>query len=76
MDTIASALASATSLLSNSDSPRLDAELLLCAVLGESRSYLFTWPEKVLSAAQQQQFAALLARRAAGDPVAHILGEP
>lgn len=75
MNTIDSLLAAATEQLSHSDSPRLDAELLLCAVLGESRSYLFTWPERSLSDEQQQQFAALLARRTAGEPVAHILGE-
>lgn len=57
-----------------SDSPRLDAELLLCHVLEKSRSYLFTWPEKSLTAGQQKQFDALLARRQAGEPVAHILG--
>ncbi len=73
--TIESALAAATSRLTDSDSPRLDAELLLCAVLGRDRTYLFTWPERELDGDQARRFEALLARRAAGEPVAHILGQ-
>ncbi len=75
MQTIEDALKVAAVRLADSESARLDAELLLCAVLQRSRSYLFTWPEQALSEAQQSAFEALLARRAAGEPVAHILGE-
>lgn len=57
-----------------SDTPRLDAELLLCQVLGQPRSYLFTWPERSLTAEQSAGFDALVQRRALGEPVAHILG--
>ncbi len=73
--TIDEALRWAASRLLHSDSPRLDAELLLCRVLQQPRSYLFTWSDKTLSADEQQQFAVLLARREAGEPLAHILGE-
>lgn len=72
--TLADALRSATALLAMHDSARLDAELLLAQVLGRPRSYLMAWPERVLSEPQAQQFAALIARRAAGEPIAHILG--
>lgn len=73
---IASALQLATERLQAvSDSPRIDAELLLCRVLGEGRSYLFTWPEKPLTAAQSGVFAGMIERRSGGEPVAHILGE-
>jgi release factor glutamine methyltransferase len=75
MSTIKSILANASSRLNQSDSARLDAELLLCAVLGQSRSYLFTWPDKPLTEEEQQRFEVLLERRVAGEPVAHILGE-
>jgi release factor glutamine methyltransferase len=44
-------------------------------VLGKHRTYLYTWPDKTLSVAEYQQYAALVARRAEGEPVAHILGE-
>ncbi|MCW8827473.1 MAG: peptide chain release factor N(5)-glutamine methyltransferase [Gammaproteobacteria bacterium] len=57
-----------------SDSPRLDAELLLCHLLGQSRTYLFTWPERALTPEQARALEALLVRREAGEPVAHILG--
>lgn len=58
-----------------SESARLDAELLLRHVLGVNRSWLYAWPDKPLAAQQQQQFEALVARRAQGEPIAHILGE-
>ncbi len=58
-----------------SESARLDAELLLCHVLGVSRSWLYAWPDQTLRTEQQQRFDALVARRAKGEPIAHILGE-
>lgn len=58
------------------DSPtaRLDAELLLAFVLDKPRSYLFTWPEKIISASQQAAYLDLLERRKHGEPVAYLLG--
>ena len=58
-----------------SDSPRLDAELLLCQVLARPRSYLYAWPERVLDSAQQMLLAQLAGRRSQGEPIAHILGQ-
>ena len=58
-----------------SDSPRLDLEVLLCHVLDKPRSYLFTWPEKVLDQQLAQQFNNLLKRRADGEPIAYLTGE-
>jgi release factor glutamine methyltransferase len=55
-------------------SPRLEAELLLTAALGQARSYLLAWPNRPLSALQEQAFAELLRRRLAGEPIAYILG--
>ncbi len=60
--------------LPDSPTPRLDAELLLAAALGKPRSYLRTWPERELDAAQQAQFDAFMQRRRNGEPVAYILG--
>ncbi|UUY10501.1 peptide chain release factor N(5)-glutamine methyltransferase [Pseudomonas sp. J452] len=73
MVTIQSLLDSAD--LPDSPSAPLDAELLLAAALGKSRSYLRTWPEREPSAEQQAAFAAMLERRRAGEPVAYILGQ-
>lgn len=72
MATIQSLLDSAE--LPASPTARLDAELLLAAVLGKPRSYLRTWPEHEPGAEQLAAFAALLERRRAGEPVAYILG--
>lgn len=55
-------------------SARLDAELLLAAALEKPRSHLHAWPERMLSPEQSQRFASMVARRAAGEPIAHILG--
>lgn len=60
---------------SGSDSPSLDATLLLCHVLQKPRSYLLTWPNKVLSPDLVSAFEALLARRIVGEPIAYIIGE-
>lgn len=61
--------------LPGSDTPRLDAELLLAHVLGKPRSYLFTWPDQPVAEAEAARFSALLARRRSGEPVAYLLGE-
>ena len=57
-----------------SDSSRLDAELLLCHVLQQPRSYLFTWSDRDLSPEQVDAYDALLQRRLQGEPVAHLIG--
>lgn len=72
MATIQSLLDSVT--LPYSPTARLDAELLLAAALGKSRSYLRTWPEHEPSAEQLAAFASMLERRGGGEPVAYILG--
>ncbi|MFT6389695.1 MAG: release factor glutamine methyltransferase [Cellvibrionaceae bacterium] len=74
MDTIQSLLADHQHLKS-SDSSRLDCELLLCSVLQKDRTYLYTWPEKVLSSEQVQGYLELFFRRKKGEPIAYILGE-
>lgn len=61
--------------LPDSDTPRLDAELLLAHVLGKPRSYLLTWPERQIAEPQVARFLTLLARRRQGEPVAYLLGE-
>lgn len=73
MATIESLLNAAA--LPDSPTPRLDAELLLADVLGRSRSYLHTWPEREVEAEPLERYQAMLARRQAGEPVAYILGQ-
>ncbi len=61
--------------LPDSPTARLDAELLLAAAIGKTRSYLHTWPERIVSSEAAQTFAEYLQRRRAGEPVAYILGQ-
>ncbi len=62
----------AASLAEVGDTARLDAELLMAHALGVSRSDLLL---RHMAAAVPGGFAALIARRAAAEPVAYILGE-
>lgn len=57
-----------------SESASLDAQLLLAFALGVDRAYLLAHPEHVLTAAQAQQVAALVQRRATGEPIPYITG--
>lgn len=57
-----------------SDTPRLDAEILLCHTLDKPRAWLFAWPEFEPSAAEVERYTLLLQRRAAGVPVAYLTG--
>lgn len=58
----------------SSDSPTLDAELLLAFVMGKDRTFLFTWPENQLNPNQQKTFIDLIKKRQAGVPIAHLVG--
>lgn len=58
-----------------SESPVLDVELLLCDCLDKPRSYLFTWPEKILTEQQSTCFTEQVKKRQAGVPIAHLIGE-
>ncbi|MGF1683657.1 peptide chain release factor N(5)-glutamine methyltransferase [Photobacterium minamisatsumaniensis] len=58
-----------------SQSPHIDAAVLLCHVLDKPRSYLLTWPERVLDDEQLAAFEAVITRRLTGEPVAYIVGE-
>ncbi len=57
-----------------SESPRLDAELLLAHCLDEPRSHLYAWPQQTLSETCWQRFQALVKKRLLPTPVAYLLG--
>ncbi|MEA3389499.1 peptide chain release factor N(5)-glutamine methyltransferase [Sphingobium sp. CCH11-B1] len=70
--TLTHALRAATvQLAASSDTPRLDAELLMAHALGLSRSDMLLRQRDLTV---PRDFAALLGRRKAGEPVAHITG--
>src|SRR5690554_943059 len=74
MPTVADWLRQASQLLPDSDSARLDVEILLAHALGRQRVWLYTWPEYQLTPAEQQALTELLAARAGGEPVAYLIG--
>lgn len=57
-----------------SETPRLDAELLLGHVLGVGRATLLAEGQSGVSEAQRAAFDELVARRASGVPVAYLRG--
>jgi len=57
------------------DTPRLDAELLLAAVLSWKRIDLYLQYDRPTSAAERAAFKKLIIRRREREPVAYILGE-
>lgn len=57
------------------ENPRLDAEVLLCAVLHKSRIQLYTNFDEPLQENELAQYRTYVARRAAREPVAYILGK-
>jgi len=59
----------------DTDTARLDAEVLLTTVLAKPRSYFRAWPEKYLTEDEAQQFLQLLKRRKQGEPIAHLTGQ-
>ena len=73
-NTIASALRDAGDRLTLSDSPRLDAEILLAHVLGQARSYLYAHANDLLTADQTAAFETLLQQRQHRVPVAYLTG--
>ncbi|WP_368542081.1 peptide chain release factor N(5)-glutamine methyltransferase [Enterobacter soli] len=68
-------LRNATAALCGGESPKRDAEILLEYVTGKTRTFLLAFGETPLSPEQEAQLTVLLARRKAGEPVAHLVGE-
>jgi release factor glutamine methyltransferase len=73
---IGSALAGASKRLKNvSESPRLDAEMLLARALDVPRSYLFAHAEEEMDDNARLRFQTSIERRIDGLPMAYITGE-
>ena len=58
----------------HSESPRLDAELLLAHCLGQPRSYLYGHPEAAIEADRWARFQDLVHARLEPTPVAYLVG--
>lgn len=57
-----------------SDTPKLDATLLLCEVVGKSKIQVYSHPRTQLNQEEYARFEAFVARREKAEPVAYILG--
>jgi release factor glutamine methyltransferase len=68
-------LKAAVARLTQSDSARRDAEILLGFVTGRARTFLMAFGETLLTQQQQEQLERLLVRRERGEPVAYLIGE-
>lgn len=67
-------LRAAEARLAPGGSPRLDAELLLAHVLGARREHLYAHGDDAVDAVAAARFAALVERRARGEPLAYLTG--
>ena len=76
MTTIQQALEQAALSLARADQTgaRLAAQVLLSHTLHVDRSYLFAYPEHVLTSEQEQQYQTLIERRSQGEPIAYLTG--
>jgi release factor glutamine methyltransferase len=75
LSTVAQALSWATNQLRTaSQTPRLDAELLLAHILEWSRARVLAERQAPLSQPQQAGLRALIARRATFEPIAYLIG--
>jgi release factor glutamine methyltransferase len=73
--TVAACLQRGTrALASRSESPRLDAELLLCHTLKVSRAALVVHDAETVNTADQCRYEDLIAQRAARMPIAYLVG--
>jgi len=75
MFTIKTLLANAANTLtSHSDSPLLDAQVLLGFVLDKPRTYLRAWCDNTITDQQLIAFEALIKQRQQGTPIAYLTG--
>ncbi len=59
----------------HSEAAAADAPLLLAHILEKPVTWIYAHPEEGVSARQAERFRQLLARRAAGEPLAYLTGE-
>ena len=75
MTSIAALLTQGQELLSDSESPLIDAQVLLCHVLDVDRSYFYKSPEEIVPEQQKYKYFDLIEKRRQGIPVSHLTGK-
>ncbi|MBI3764096.1 MAG: peptide chain release factor N(5)-glutamine methyltransferase [Chloroflexi bacterium] len=71
--TVGNALATAARRIPG-ETPRLEAEILLAHILGQSRAWILAHPEVLLKPGKVAEFDSTLSRLADGEPLAYITG--
>ena len=77
VSTVGEALALASQWLrerADPDTATLDAQVLLAHITGLSRTSVLAYPERALNPDEARRYAAVVARRAAHEPVAYLTG--
>ena len=76
LDKLASSLSKLTDRLkTTTDTPRLDAQVLLAHVLGRGRAWVLSHPEVGLNEFQRQALDRAAKRLESGEPLPYVLGE-
>lgn len=60
---------------SSSPTPALDIEILLCEILGKTKEFLYTNPEKTLRTKDFNKYWKYLKKRKQGYPIAYLTGK-
>ena len=72
--TISAILKQGQEALSDSESPLIDAQVLLCNVLNVERTHLYKAPEENIPDQQQEKFFTQIEKRRHGTPISHLTG--
>lgn len=76
MSTVRAALTSAKQALSpHTETPVLEAEVLLAHVLQCPRTRLIAWPDQALTSTEHAAYTACIDRRVRGEPLAYLTGK-
>lgn len=67
-------LQASAALLPDTDTARLECEILLCNVLGQERHFLYAHSDSLINERELADFNSLIAKRASGFPVAYLTG--
>jgi len=73
--TIGDLLQQAGTILVDSDSATLDAQILLAHSWQKDRSFLHAWPHRTVPADIEREFLTLVERRRQHEPIAYIMGK-
>jgi release factor glutamine methyltransferase len=61
-------------LQSHSETPKLDAQVILAHILGRNRAWIIAHPEAQLNQVESQQLATTMHRLETGEPLPYVLG--